>query len=81
MRRSFTTLHRRPLPVPTPQRLPQNEPVDEEICPGYNSKKFYPARPGDVLDDHYQILVKVGWGVSSTTWFARDMRGYYFPHI
>ncbi|EGC45498.1 protein kinase [Histoplasma capsulatum var. duboisii H88] len=76
VRRSFTTLHRRPLPVPTSQRLPQNEPVDEEICPGYNSKKFYPARPGDVLNDHYQILVKVGWGVSSTTWFARDMRGH-----
>ncbi|EDN11199.1 predicted protein [Histoplasma mississippiense (nom. inval.)] len=75
MRRSFTALHRRPLPVPTPQRLPQIEPVDEEICPGYNSKKFYPAKPEMVLDDHYQILVTVGWGVSSTTWFARDMQG------
>ncbi|GKZ26310.1 hypothetical protein AbraIFM66951_002258 [Aspergillus brasiliensis] len=55
--------------------LHQEEPVDEEICPGYDSMRFYPARPGEVLDNRYQILVKVGWGTSSTTWFARDMRG------
>ncbi|KAK2855699.1 hypothetical protein FQN49_004934 [Arthroderma sp. PD_2] len=75
--RSFSCLHRKPLPAPPPgPLLPLDEPVDEEICPGYNSKKFYPARPGDVLANRYQILVKVGWGVSSTVWFARDMRGY-----
>ncbi|GKZ40087.1 hypothetical protein AbraIFM66950_002279, partial [Aspergillus brasiliensis] len=55
--------------------LHQDDLVDEEICPGYDSRRFYPARPGEVLDNRYQILVKVGWGTSSTTWFARDMRG------
>ncbi|KAF7118433.1 hypothetical protein CNMCM5793_007950 [Aspergillus hiratsukae] len=75
--RLFSSLHRKPLPVPPPgPLLPQDEPVDEEICPGYNSKRFYPAKPGEVLANRYQILVKVGWGVSSTVWFARDMRGH-----
>ncbi|KAK2809426.1 hypothetical protein FQN50_003885 [Emmonsiellopsis sp. PD_5] len=75
--RSFSSLHKKPLPIPPPgPPLPQDKPVDEEICPGYNSKKFYPAKPGEVLANRYQILVKVGWGVSSTVWFARDMRGY-----
>ncbi|KAJ5561471.1 protein kinase [Penicillium sp. DV-2018c] len=62
---------------PLSQRLSQqDELVDEEICPGYELKKYYPAEPGQLLDNRYQILVKVGWGSSSTTWFARDMRGY-----
>jgi hypothetical protein len=40
--------------------------VDEDISPIYKSKYFYPAKPGEILSDQYQILVKVGWGVSST---------------
>ncbi|KAJ9375692.1 hypothetical protein DTO063F5_9212 [Paecilomyces variotii] len=77
MMRPFSPLRKKPITVPPPVRLSSNEEsIDEEICPGYNSKKFYPARPGEILDNPYQILVKVGWGVSSTTWFARDMRGY-----
>lgn len=59
--------------------LPQNELLDEEISPSYDPKRFYPANPGDVLASRYQILVKVGWGVSSTVWLARDMRGYFDP--
>ncbi|KAE8154687.1 kinase-like domain-containing protein [Aspergillus avenaceus] len=75
--RRFFPLHRKPLPVPSPGRLlPVTELVDEEICPYYDSKKFYPAKPGEVLDGRYQVLFKVGWGVSSTTWLARDMRGH-----
>lgn len=79
--RLSSPLRRKPLPSPPPgPLLPQDEPVDEEICPGYNSKRFYPAKPGEVLANRYQVLVKVGWGVSSTAWFARDMRGYdYSP--
>ncbi|KAL4798375.1 kinase-like domain-containing protein [Aspergillus venezuelensis] len=53
--------------------LPKNEPVDEETIPRYNSKVFYPAKPGDVLAERYQILVKVGWGASSTVWLARNL--------
>lgn len=74
--RPLVALHKKPLSLPSSRPdLPQDEAVDEEIYPSYNLKKFYPARPGAVLDNRYQVLVKVGWGVSSTTWFARDMRG------
>ncbi|PGH02550.1 CMGC/SRPK protein kinase [Blastomyces parvus] len=55
--------------------IPQNEIVDEESCPDYDAKSFYPARVGEVIANRYQLLVKVGWGSSSTVWFARDMRG------
>ncbi|KAL2786919.1 hypothetical protein BJX66DRAFT_311954 [Aspergillus keveii] len=74
--RLFSSVCRKPLPPPLPGLLlRQDERVDEEICPGYDSKRLYPARPGEVLANRYQILVKVGWGVSSTVWLARDMRG------
>ncbi|KAJ0414194.1 kinase-like domain-containing protein [Aspergillus carlsbadensis] len=74
--RLFSSLRRKPLPPPPPGLLlRQDEPVDEEICPGYDSKRFYPVKPGEVLADRYQILAKVGWGTSSTVWLARDMRG------
>ncbi|KAK2767617.1 hypothetical protein FQN54_003775 [Arachnomyces sp. PD_36] len=63
------------MPSPGP-RLPRDILIDEEISPVYNSKYFYPAKPGEVLADRYQTLVKVGWGVSSTVWLARDLQGH-----
>ncbi|RHZ70191.1 hypothetical protein CDV55_106711 [Aspergillus turcosus] len=63
------------MPSPGPPLSPSIL-VDEEISPVYDSKYFYPARPGEVLADRYQTLVKVGWGVSSTVWLARDLQGH-----
>ncbi|RJE21282.1 Protein kinase domain protein [Aspergillus sclerotialis] len=76
--RRLSTLPRKnlfPTPPPGPI-LPPGIPVEEEISPVYNSKYFYPARPGAVLADRYQALIKVGWGVSSTVWLARELRGH-----
>ncbi|KAL4783326.1 kinase-like domain-containing protein [Aspergillus varians] len=50
--------------------------VDDEISPIYDSRKLYPAKPGEVLADQYQIFVEVGWGTSSTVWLARDKQGH-----
>jgi hypothetical protein len=50
--------------------------VDEERFPWYDDNCFYLARPGDVLADRFQILVKIGYGSSSTAWLARDIRKY-----
>ncbi|KAJ0162150.1 Serine/threonine-protein kinase SRPK [Colletotrichum tanaceti] len=48
--------------------------VDEERVPGYNSAHYYPANPGDVLENRYQLHAKIGWGSSSTVWLAQDIR-------
>ena len=67
---------KKPFPMPSPgPPLPPGILVDEEISPVYDSKYFYPVKPGEVLADRYQTLVKVGWGVSSTVWLARDLQG------
>ncbi|KAI9373394.1 kinase-like protein [Aspergillus egyptiacus] len=68
-------LPKKPLPMPSPgPPLPPGILVDEEISPIYDSKRFYPAKPGEVLADRYQALVKVGSGVLSTVWLARDLQ-------
>ncbi|OBT44936.1 hypothetical protein VE00_04746 [Pseudogymnoascus sp. WSF 3629] len=70
-------LRKKPFSIPSPgPPLPPGIFVDEEISPVYDSKYFYPAKPGEVLADRYQTLVKVGWGVSSTVWLARDLQGH-----
>ncbi|KAJ9303084.1 hypothetical protein DTO271G3_458 [Paecilomyces variotii] len=82
--RLSTLLRKKPFPTPSPgPPLWPDILIDEEISPVYDSKYFYPANPGKVLDDRYQILVKVGWGVSSTVWFARDLEGHIeeFEHV
>lgn len=56
--------------------IPQHELVDEEHCPAYNPKVFYPAKPGETLAERYQLLVKIGWGTRSTVWLAQDMARY-----
>ncbi|CAG8135534.1 unnamed protein product [Penicillium salamii] len=70
-------LRKRPFPMPSPgPPLPPGILVDEEISPVYDSRYFYAAKAGELLADRYQILVKVGWGVSSTVWLARDLQGH-----
>ncbi|GKZ72108.1 hypothetical protein AnigIFM50267_008161 [Aspergillus niger] len=70
-------LRAKPLQLPrslsTTPSIPQHELVDEELSPGYSPKHYYPAKPGEVLADHYQLLVKIGWGGGSTVWLARDV--------
>lgn len=62
----------------TTPSIPQHELVDEELSPGYSPKHYYPAKPGEVLADHYQLLVKIGWGGGSTVWLARDVARHVF---
>ncbi|GAW19521.1 hypothetical protein ANO14919_090090 [Xylariales sp. No.14919] len=56
-----------------PELVPSDVPVDEEIVPGYKPEHFYPANPGDVLDNRYKLKAKIGWGSSSTVWLAHDI--------
>lgn len=48
--------------------------LQEESMDGFSSGEYYPMVIGDVLDSRYQVVGKLGFGVSSTVWLARDMR-------
>lgn len=47
---------------------------EEESLPKYHAERFYPVCIGDVYNDRYQILAKLGFGTTSTLWLCRDLR-------
>jgi hypothetical protein len=59
-----------------PKILPPDIPIEEECKPGYDPQHFYPVKLGDVLNEAYQVTVKIGHGASSTVWLAKDIRRY-----
>ncbi|RDW90043.1 uncharacterized protein DSM5745_01818 [Aspergillus mulundensis] len=50
--------------------------IEEEEIPDYkhNPDRFYPVQLGEVFNERYQTIAKLGFGTSSTTWLARDLR-------
>jgi serine/threonine-protein kinase SRPK3 len=64
----------RSLPADGFPLLELEEPVQEEIVPGYRPEYFYPVKLGQVFHDRYQVLTKLGYGAWSTIWLARDLK-------
>lgn len=86
IRRSFAplvALKHRPWPLSTAvtPRLDMKQPIEEENTPYYNSSLFYPARLGDVLNNRYQLVAKLGYGTISTVWLARDLNHLVPPRL
>ncbi|EGP91784.1 unnamed protein product [Zymoseptoria tritici ST99CH_3D7] len=52
--------------------LPAESRIEEETIPGYVASRYYPVRIGEIFQDRYQIVGKLGYGISSTVWLARD---------
>jgi serine/threonine-protein kinase SRPK3 len=53
--------------------LDKTVPFEEEAVPDYNPDFFYPVRIGELFNDRYQIVSKLGYGTSSTIWLSRDL--------
>ncbi|KIV83206.1 hypothetical protein PV11_05253 [Exophiala sideris] len=47
---------------------------EEEQNSGYDAKRYYPVRLGDIFRARYQVVAKIGFGCSSTVWLCRDLR-------
>ena len=47
--------------------------IEEETLSTYQPEKYYPVQQGEVLSGRYQVLAKLGYGVTSTVWFGRDL--------
>lgn len=48
--------------------------IEEETLPTYRPEKYYPVQQGEVLNNRYQVLAKLGYGVTSTVWLSRDLQ-------
>lgn len=62
------------------ETLPLDNPVAEEKLPGYKAERYYPARIGQVLNDRYQIVGKLGFAGGSTVWACRDPEYVFLMH-
>lgn len=74
-KRALVALRKRPFHIPQDPApaIPSQRIVDEERSPRYNPEAYYPAKPGEILADKYQLMSKIGWGSGSTVWLARDI--------
>ncbi|KAJ7666896.1 CMGC/SRPK protein kinase [Mycena polygramma] len=48
--------------------------VEEENLPDYVAARYYPVRIGELFASRYQVVGKLGYGVTSTAWLARDLK-------
>lgn len=55
-------------------RIPVTQRIEEENLPDYNAARYYPTRIGEIIQDRYQVVGKLGYGATSTAWLARDMQ-------
>jgi serine/threonine-protein kinase SRPK3 len=46
-----------------------SEEPPERYCPG----GYHPVHLGEIFNDEYQIISKLGYGVYSTVWLAKDL--------
>ncbi|KAI2602112.1 kinase-like protein [Hypoxylon sp. NC1633] len=47
--------------------------IEEETLPFYDPRLFYPVRIGEVFGKRYQVVAKLGYGTTSTTWLCHDL--------
>ena len=62
---------------PSFERIDPSWVVEEETLRGYQSRYYYPVRLGDVLNDRYKVIGKLGFGSASTVWLCRDLQKKY----
>lgn len=48
--------------------------IEEETIPDYKPELFYPVRIGEVFQDRFQVVGKLGYGSRSTVWLCHDLR-------
>lgn len=48
--------------------------LEEERFEDFKKGIYYPVNIGDVFASKYQVLGKLGFGVTSTVWLARDLQ-------
>ncbi|KAI5865813.1 CMGC protein kinase [Durotheca rogersii] len=48
--------------------------VEEENLSIYKPEIFYPVHIGEVFQNRYQVVTKLGFGSSSTTWLGHDIQ-------
>ncbi|KFZ12966.1 hypothetical protein V501_03950 [Pseudogymnoascus sp. VKM F-4519 (FW-2642)] len=51
-----------------------SEVLEEEQFADFNTGQYYPVNIGETFNSKYQVVGKLGFGVTSTVWLARDLK-------
>lgn len=54
--------------------VPRTTVLEEERLDGFWKGKYCPVNIGDIYRAQYQVVGKLGYGVASTVWLARDLK-------
>ena len=46
--------------------------IEEELGPLYTPFRYHPVRFGESFNGRYEVVGKLGWGLLSTVWLAKD---------
>ncbi|TGO73333.1 hypothetical protein BELL_0370g00090 [Botrytis elliptica] len=52
------------------------QPLDEEQLEGFKRRLYCPVNIGDVFMSKYQVVGKLGYGMTSTVWLARNLQAH-----
>ena len=74
----FGTLEPRVLPTSGFELINPSTKVEEEALPYYRPERYYPVQLGEVFENRYQVISKLEFGSSSTTWLGHDLRYVFF---
>lgn len=79
LRQAVRSVSAQPAVFPTAgfQTVPAGQRPEEEGLPNYKAERYYPVRIGQVFQERYQIVGKLGFGGGSTVWLCHDLR--YVP--
>ena len=55
-------------------KFSHSEKIEEEELPLYVAENYYPTQIGEIFASRYQVVSKLGYGTSSTTWLCRDLQ-------
>ncbi|KAG6031391.1 hypothetical protein E4U41_007583 [Claviceps citrina] len=58
--------------------IDESKTIEEEDIPGYKPEYFYPVELGEVIDERFQTVTKLGYGSCSTIWLARDLQDHRY---
>ncbi|KAK5729208.1 hypothetical protein LTR15_002350 [Elasticomyces elasticus] len=53
-------------------RIDPGQLIEEETLPDYRADGYYPVNIGEVFNNRYRVVGKLGYGTASTVWLCRD---------
>ncbi|KAF2671770.1 CMGC protein kinase [Microthyrium microscopicum] len=63
------------------QLINDHEIIEEEQFEEFKAGRYYPVNIGDIFHTRYQVVGKLGFGLTSTVWLARDLVGHDFKTL